>query len=472
MKLTRFYSILLCLGIVHTIFTSTVDAKHKFDGDFEFDEEDNSKANKKLDKKKWIHDPENDLCQPLKCKKSEICLLEDAATALCVSKKEFHKSRITSKLHLDQPFLQKNDGSVKKFTDDAYFDSEDEDNDEDQDELKCQECPVQKPNFICGTDNRTYSSMCRLKYHNCIHHMSVRLNCTGFCPCKKSFSHSQSKKGSKELKMVTKKNLDYDSKLTPQDFNFENHHYRYLQYLRQSKIQKEHKIRNKFSTSTNSVGKWKKVHDDIDINSVNCRPSSNSIMANRLLDWFSVVMAETLQRRQHYKAKSGHFPSSCQTEVKWMFGHLDTNGDERISQMELFGLEHDQNEPCLKPFLDTCDLNEDGIVTGSEWCSCFSKAERPCAAVRRRTSPEIAPNCDSQGYFRSIQCHKILQVCWCVDKHGIEYAGTRVRRSKPNCDSIIEKRNFNALRTNRVDLQDDEDDSQIFEGSADYSADF
>lgn len=41
-----------------------------------------------------------------------------------------------------------------------------------------------KPTFLCGSDNRTYSSPCRLEYHNCIHHTSVRIACKGFCPCK------------------------------------------------------------------------------------------------------------------------------------------------------------------------------------------------------------------------------------------------------------------------------------------------
>lgn len=49
---------------------------------------------------------------------------------------------------------------------------------------RCQECPVVKPTFLCGNDNRTYSSPCRLEYHNCIHHTSVHIACKGFCPCK------------------------------------------------------------------------------------------------------------------------------------------------------------------------------------------------------------------------------------------------------------------------------------------------
>lgn len=77
--------------------------------------------------------------------------------------------------------------------------------------------------------------------------------------------------------------------------------------------------------------------------------------------------------------------------------------------------------------------HSDIFVSGPEWCGCFSKAERPCAAVRRRSSPEVAPSCDSRGYYQSTQCHRGLGLCWCVDQHGIEFAGTRVRDSKPDC---------------------------------------
>ena len=48
----------------------------------------------------------------------------------------------------------------------------------------CKACPVVKPIFLCGSDNRTYSSLCRMDYHNCIHGSSIKVSCKGFCPCK------------------------------------------------------------------------------------------------------------------------------------------------------------------------------------------------------------------------------------------------------------------------------------------------
>lgn len=50
---------------------------------------------------------------------------------------------------------------------------------------KCKPCPSGKQtSFVCGSDNRTYSSACRLDYHNCVHNSLIKVNCKGFCPCK------------------------------------------------------------------------------------------------------------------------------------------------------------------------------------------------------------------------------------------------------------------------------------------------
>jgi sparc/osteonectin/cwcv/kazal-like domain-containing proteoglycan (testican) len=72
-----------------------------------------------------------------------------------------------------------------------------------------------------------------------------------------------------------------------------------------------------------------------------------------------------------------------------MFQHLDANSDSKLSLQELYDLEHDQSEVCLKPFLQQCDIDRDVIVTPSEWCRCFQRTERPCAAVKRKITPEL-----------------------------------------------------------------------------------
>lgn len=470
------------VATVFLVLFTGAKCKRKFDGDFEFAEEDDTRMMKSGDKKRWIHDPNSELCRPLNCKKKELCLLEDTFTAVCVSKKELHKSGdivIPKSRMAQQSRRMRTETSVDSEDDDAFFDAEEDD--EDQDESKCQECPVVKPTFLCGSDNRTYSSPCRLDYHNCIHHTLVRIACKGFCPCKGADLRAHSKKMQMQRqKSLGKLTRNRDITLTPRDFNYDNHHYQYLKYTKrakalaaESKYDDKHLMSNEVMEKTPSP--LKSTYNSQLSRNADCPPSFKPAMANRLLDWFSVVMSDSKHRRPHPKPK-GHLPIGCQIEVRWMFGHLDSDNDGRLSLSELYGLEHDQNEPCLKPFLDGCDTDGDIFVNGPEWCGCFSKAERPCAAVRKRSSPDVAPACDSRGYYRSTQCHRGLGLCWCVDPHGVEFAGTRTRGSKPDCDMIVNKISSGGLKTNSVDLDDDEDGgtdvTQDLEGSADQPLDF
>lgn len=52
-----------------------------------------------------------------------------------------------------------------------------------KDTVRCTLCPVAKPRYVCGSDNNTYSSVCRLNYHNCVQNMNVHVMCMNFCPC-------------------------------------------------------------------------------------------------------------------------------------------------------------------------------------------------------------------------------------------------------------------------------------------------
>lgn len=71
-----------------------------------------------------------------------------------------------------------------------------------------------------------------------------------------------------------------------------------------------------------------------------------------------------------------------------MFGHLDLDGDSVLSVQELYDLEHDRSERCIRPFLERCS-GDGGNVNPSEWCRCFERADRPCAAVKRRAVAEM-----------------------------------------------------------------------------------
>ena len=94
------------------------------------------------------------------------------------------------------------------------------------------------------------------------------------------------------------------------------------------------------------------------------------------------------KRRKPSKVK-GDLPNWCKSEVRWMFGYLDLNGDEKLSLQELYHMEHDHSEKCVKPFVDSCDTDRDIFISPKEWCHCFDKTDRPCTAAKRRLSPDM-----------------------------------------------------------------------------------
>ncbi|KAK3871305.1 hypothetical protein Pcinc_023543 [Petrolisthes cinctipes] len=113
----------------------------------------------------------------------------------------------------------------------------------------------------------------------------------------------------------------------------------------------------------------------------------------------------------------------------------------------------------------------DIFLSAREWCKCFDKSERPCAALRKASKGLIGgyiPECDSEGYYQPTQCHTGAGVCWCVDRHGVELPSTRTRNT-PNCDAIVNSEEV----SNYVegDDEDGDDDMDIVEGSADMPLD-
>lgn len=45
------------------------------------------------------------------------------------------------------------------------------------------------------------------------------------------------------------------------------------------------------------------------------------------------------------------------------------------------------------------------------------------------------PSCDEDGYYRKVQCDQSRGECWCVDQHGGELMGSRIR-GNPECGMI------------------------------------
>nr|CAD7443048.1 unnamed protein product [Timema bartmani] len=389
--------------------------------------------------------------------------------------------------------------SAEDEEDDVFYDTED-DQEDDQDDSsdtvsRCTPCPVVKPTFLCGTDNRTYSSLCRLDYHNCIHQTAIRVSCKGFCPCKGTKIQS-------EIKPKTTIQSEIEPKTTIQSEIEPETTIQYgiepetaiqseielkttiqseieLKTTIQSEIEPKTTIQSKRSDQrlnqrlesemhlrkkqrlTNLMNKYKLTADK------EKKPQQQQQQKQRSpQDKYTFTPEDFKYENKHYKyikytkynkglpasvaalsktslsqytrlPMTAHFPGTCKGEVRWMFQHLDLDADELLSLQELYDLEHDQSEKCIKPFLDACDTDRDIFVSPREWCHCFEKTDRPCAAVKRRISPEqlgvYIPDCDDEGYYRSTQCHTSVGICWCVDKHGVEVANSRTR-GKPSCD--------------------------------------
>jgi len=170
--------------------------------------------------------------------------------------------------------------------------------------------------------------------------------------------------------------------------------------------------------------------------SAECKPQQLTAIGNRLLDWFSVIMADSKKRRQHSQKSKAHFPPACKTEAKWMFGHLDLNNDGQLSLQEMYDLEHDQNERCIKPFIDTCDLDTDSSINTREWCRCFEKTDRPCAAVRRRIAGDFAGEIGTGGHFSGyitliLLCSLYIRMS-CAGVLGLSYVYSLYPRTNIN----------------------------------------
>ncbi|CAG2059203.1 unnamed protein product [Timema podura] len=185
---------------------------------------------------------------------------------------------------------------------------------------RCTPCPVVKPTFLCGTDNRTYSSLCRLDYHNCIHQTAIRVSCKGFCPCKESEMHLRKKQRLTNLMNKYKLTADKEKKpqqqqqqqkqrspqdkytFTPEDFKYENKHYKYIKYTKYNKDMYT-ATNPPYSDDKDRQRGYNEVLDTKPGIQKDCSPAALQAMGNRLLDWFSVVMAEAKRRRTHNKGK-------------------------------------------------------------------------------------------------------------------------------------------------------------------------
>ena len=261
--------------------------------------------------------------------------------------------------------------------------------------IQCPSCPFGKGQIVCGTDNSTYSSMCRMEFHNCIHRTAVGFACFGFCPCLRVYEKVfiQPKNGGK-----------FPAKGSSPTSGSGHNALKSQYYEKDSKFDEKIRIKMK-KLSTNSVLPKKdtpKHRYQIAKNS-ECSTEQLRSMGLRLLDWFLVVMKEELKHRSKNpsadptvefkkwkksisnanftklaaKSAAGNKKlitdlPDCEPQVSFMFYHFDTDQDFKLSVKELYYLEHDENEHCLEPYLTQCDEDRNQYLSAYEWCSCFS----------------------------------------------------------------------------------------------------
>lgn len=403
-----------------------------------------------------------DICKDVKCKSNEYCVIKSREVAVCVKgRRDFNGNYFDDKQKKLKTLTNSwNDKSSVVSDDDDGDDDYDEDIDqkstftkEDESKLKlCTPCPVVKPQFICGSDNSTYSSLCRLDFHNCVHKTNVNFVCKGFCPC------------FKRRRLERKKNVITENKHSVNKLRQQKKAHIIDIYSKKSKL-----FPNKKAMLSKKVDNSKNMHNSVLPMKKTSSPKQQSkctaeelkVMGTRLLDWFSVVITEQQKKdKTENKRNSAAKIPDCHKDVSWMFHHFDTNSDLRLSLKELYYLEHDESEHCLQPYLSQCDEDNDSFLSAYEWCTCFDTKSSPCTLALQHLKKGLlgaySPQCDSDGFFKTTQCHASTGVCWCVDKNGVEFLNSR-RKGVPDCKALL---NHARQRTklNHIDTDDDEDD--------------
>ena len=51
---------------------------------------------------------------------------------------------------------------------------------------------------------------------------------------------------------------------------------------------------------------------------------------------------------------------------------MDNDEDDHLTLDEMAILEENKMEPCMKPYLTSCDRDGNGLLSSAEWCCCFS----------------------------------------------------------------------------------------------------
>ncbi|XP_067831056.1 SPARC-related modular calcium-binding protein 1-like isoform X3 [Heptranchias perlo] len=96
-----------------------------------------------------------------------------------------------------------------------------------------------------------------------------------------------------------------------------------------------------------------------------------------------------------------------------------------------------QRAKCRDPTLSTMPRRR---CSDSTTVRCQEDRAQALAQTRRATDSIIVPECNEDGSFAQVQCHKLTGYCWCVTPEGKPVSGSSVHNQTPTCsDSTRDK---------------------------------
>jgi len=317
-------------------------------------------------------------------------------------------------------------------------------------------CPENLSQTVCGKNGKEYKTFCHLQLEACLEDKEIGFACDGKCPCDPEEVMKMDEETVKKIQDA-RSIFQLKKHATDEVTDFVTTH-----LLTENQL-KQHIAKKLVKESQAET----------------CKSSEMAELPARLIDWFHVLKVnekvqemkdqrieqEPVMKEESFtdeKLRSMYSALACseQTDkevekavclkpVQWMFRHLDGNNDEHLSETELSEIEDIQNEQCIKPFLQSCDLDKDGRVELTEFCRCLCVTP-PCTNVIKdvpilllRGVPTpmhgfFVSRCDDDGFFMPEQCNARNE-CWCVDRNGGELTGSRTKKGSATCDSYNTK---------------------------------
>lgn len=198
-------------------------------------------------------------------------------------------------------------------------------------------------------------------------------------------------------------------------------------------------------------------HDD------ECSTSLFAQMRTRMMGWFHLLHGQDHLAKKDVSTNIKHFHKhvsvkkelrehsgdrcECFKSAMWQFSQMDKNGDDNLDVAEMSVIEENSLEPCMQPYLTSCDRNADGKLSSDEWCCCFANVVAPCFKKLDEIkwagkAVTYMPRCDKEGYYMREQCSgesKDKYKCWCVDYNGNELENTTIE-GRAHCSKLASKK--------------------------------